>query len=78
MLGWVHGHPDFEAILDDRAARKCAGVHGLHVRGTLGVILAAKVRRLIPAAKPVCVDLVQAGFHIKPTLLSEALRLVGE
>lgn len=78
VLSWVHEHPDFEAILDDRAARKCAGVHSLRVRGTLGVILAAKSRRLIPAVKPVCVELVQAGFHIAPSLLGECLRLVGE
>ncbi|MBI5685781.1 MAG: DUF3368 domain-containing protein [Verrucomicrobia bacterium] len=78
VLNWVRQHPDFEAILDDRAARKCAHVHNLSVRGTLGVILAAKVRRLLPAAKPVCMELVRAGFHIQPTLLSESLRLVGE
>jgi len=78
VLNWVHQHPDFEAILDDRAARKCAHVHNLRVRGTLGVILAAKVRRLLPTAKPACDELIKAGFHIEPALLRESLRLVGE
>ena len=41
-------------ILDDRAARKCAAVEGIGVRGIIGVALAAKARGLIPAAEAVC------------------------
>lgn len=78
VLNWVFQHPDFEAILDDRAARKCASVYDLRLRGTLGVVLAARVRHLIPAAKPVCIELIQAGFHIEPALVRESLQLVGE
>jgi predicted nucleic acid-binding protein len=57
-----------EAILDDRAARKCAGIQRLTYRGTLGVILCAKNRGLVPAAKPVCDQLIQAGFAWTLTL----------
>lgn len=68
----------FEAILDDRAARKCAQIQGIPCRGTLGVILAAKRQGLIPAAKPLCEQVVRAGLLIEPALLQGALRLVGE
>lgn len=78
VLSWAHEHPDFEAILDDRAARKCAIIQSIPVRGTLGVILAAKVRALIPAAKPVCDEIVRAGLRVDPNLLRDALKLVGE
>lgn len=78
VLNWAFQRRGFEAILDDRAARKCAQVHGIPYRGTLGVILAAKRSGLIPAAKPLCDQLVQAGLLIEPALLSDALRLVGE
>lgn len=78
VLSWAHEHGDFEAILDDRAARKCAVIERIPVRGTLGVILAAKVRGLIPSAKLVCGDIVQAGLRVHPTILRDALKLVGE
>lgn len=77
VLNWVHTHREFEALLDDRAARSCAQVFGLNVRGTLGVILAAKQQGLIASAKPVCERLVTAGFRIRTDTLESALRLVG-
>lgn len=78
VLSWAHEHGDFEAILDDRAARKCAVIERIPVRGTLGVVLAAKIRGLIPHARPVCDDIVRAGLRIHPTVLCDALKLVGE
>ena len=78
VLSWARQHEGFEAILDDRAARKCATVEGIPTRGTLGVILAAKVRGLISSARPVCDAVVQAGLRIHPSVMREALKLVGE
>ena len=78
VLSWAHHHRGFEAILDDRAARKCATVEQIPVRGTLGVIVAAKVRGLIPSARTVCESIVQAGLRVQPNVVREALRLVGE
>ena len=78
VLNWAYRHREYEAILDDRAARKCAGIQRLAYRGTLGVILGAKKRGLVPAAKPVCDQLIQAGLLIDPIVLRGALGLVGE
>jgi len=78
VLNWAFHQRDFEAILDDRAARKCAQVHGIPYRGTLGIILAAKKRGLIRAARPVCEKIVEAGLLIEGSLLEKALMLVGE
>jgi predicted nucleic acid-binding protein len=78
VLDWACRHRDFEAVLDDRAARKCAGIQRIAYRGTLGVILAARKHGLIPAAKPVCEQVVQAGLLIDPVVLRGALGLVGE
>lgn len=78
VLTWAFLNPRFEAILDDRAARKCALVQGIPFRGTIGVILAARRNSVISAAKPVCDDLVRSGLLIDATVLREALRLVGE
>ncbi len=78
VLSWAHLNREFEAILDDRAARKCASIQGIPVRGTLGVILAAKLRHLIPKARSVCEAIVRAGLRIDSTVLREALALIGE
>lgn len=49
-LAQAHG---LEAIIDDLAGRKCAASLAIPVRGTLGIVLAAKQRGLIPQARPV-------------------------
>ncbi len=78
VLNWAFQRRAFEAILDDRAARKCALILSIPYRGTLGVILAAKKQGLIPAAKLLCDQVVAAGLLIDRTVLSGALSLVGE
>jgi predicted nucleic acid-binding protein len=78
VLNWAYQRREFEVIVDDRAARKCGQIFGLKVRGTLGVVLAGKVRGLIPNARPVCETLLQSGLHIHPQFMDAALRLVGE
>jgi predicted nucleic acid-binding protein len=65
-------------VLDDRAARNCAAALHIPVRGTLGIILLAKREGLIPHAKPVFDELLQAGLRIDPLTLAAALKLVGE
>ena len=65
-------------IMDDLAGRKCAHALGLPVRGTLGLILLAKRRGLIPLARPVLEDLVRGGLYLSRPILDEALQRVGE
>ncbi len=77
VLGWALTHRK-TAILDDMAARRCAAVHNIPVRGTLGLVLAAKRKQIIPAARPVLEDLRQAGMYLSDALMNEALALVGE
>ena len=78
MLSWVHQEPGFEAILDDRAARNCAVALGIPVRGTLGVVLLAKVEGIVPLAAPLLAELQNAGLRIDAAVLEAALRLAGE
>jgi len=78
VLAWAHAHPGTEAILDDLAARRCAATLGIPVRGTLGLVLMAKKRGTIPAARPVLERLRYAGMFLSDRILNEALALVGE
>ena len=70
--------PGMTAIIDDLHGRKCAGSLGIPVRGTLGIVLAAKQRGAITAARPVLEDLIASGLYLRRSILDEALRRVGE
>ncbi len=78
VLTWVRRYPGYEAILDDRAARKCAATLHIPVRGTLGVLLLAKREGLIPRVRPAFDLLVDVGMRITPEILHAALRLANE
>lgn len=78
VLAWAHAHPGTEAILDDLPARRCAATHAIPVRGTLGLVLIAKQRGRIPAARPVLLQMRQAGMFLSDGVMNQALALVGE
>lgn len=78
VLSYAIANPDWTAILDDGAARRCAKAFGVPVKGTLAVVIAAKQRRLIPSARDLLMQLRSSGFRINETLLTTALTAVGE
>ena len=49
------------AVLEDRAARRCAAAHDVRVIGTLGIVLRAKKRGQVKRARPLVKNLVAAG-----------------
>jgi len=65
-------------LLDDAAARRKAQRLGMHITGTLGVLLMAKSAGLIPAIKPILDELRQTDFRMSPTVYQEVLRKAGE
>lgn len=66
------------AVLDDLAARRCAQALGLQVIGTLGIILAAKQRKILPAVKPALDAVVAAGMFISAAHIHDVLAKAGE
>jgi predicted nucleic acid-binding protein len=66
------------AVLDDAAARTCARALGIEVIGTLGVVLRAKKKALIPSAADVLKSLRAAGFRLDDSTIRSALQGVGE
>jgi predicted nucleic acid-binding protein len=78
VLTWAYVNPNSEVILDDLAARRCASALGIPVRGTLGLVLTAKQRGIIPAAKPIVEQLLQSGMYLSGKVINQALALVGE
>lgn len=67
-----------EAVIDDLAARRCAAALQIPVRGTLGIILTAKKRGEISAARPLLEKLRQNGMYLSDKVLNQALFLIGE
>jgi predicted nucleic acid-binding protein len=67
-----------DAIIDDLAGRRCASLLGIPVRGTLGIVLAAKKRGLIPQARPVIETLIRSGMYLSRSVIEEALLRVNE
>jgi predicted nucleic acid-binding protein len=66
------------AVLDDRAARRCAAAHSVPVIGTLGVVLRAKENRHIESARPLVTELVSAGMFLADEFVDSVLARVGE
>jgi predicted nucleic acid-binding protein len=66
------------AVLDDRAARRCAAAHNVPVIGTLGIVLRLKEKRLIESARPLVSELVSAGMFLDDDFVDGVLASVGE
>lgn len=65
-------------VLDDAVARQVAETLRLPVTGTLGVLLDAKRRNLIPAVRPLLEQLDALGFRLASHTRAAVLKLAGE
>ncbi len=78
VLSWALDPPGTLAVIDDYAARTCATVLGVPVKGTLGLALLAKQRGEITTALPLVEALRAAGLYLSDSVIRNALALVGE
>lgn len=78
VISYAIAHAGYEALLDDREARKCAATFNIPLRGTVGIILLAKKNNIIPSAKPLIESLKNAGLRFNKAWINGALKLVGE
>jgi predicted nucleic acid-binding protein len=78
VLAWAHAHPGTLVIVDDLPGRRCAAALNIPVRGTLGLVLLAKQRGRIEAARPILQAMRASGMYLSEGVLSQALALVGE
>jgi predicted nucleic acid-binding protein len=78
VLAWAHAHPGTLAVIDDLAARRCAATLSIPVRGTLGLVILAKQRGEVKAARPLLEALRRGGLYLSDSVLNAALALVDE
>ena len=70
--------PDSTLILDDIKARKLAEKLGLEITGTIGVIIKAKLKGIIPSIKPFLAKIRNTNFRLSTEVETSALREAGE
>ncbi len=70
--------PNFTALIDDRAARKCANTLGIKTLGTGGILILAKERGLIEEVAPMLKKLQDAGLWISDEVVEIILKQANE
>ena len=66
-------------IMDERKGRRVASVgYGLRVKGSGGLLVAAKQRGLVSAIKPLLLEMRRNGYFLSDALVAECLRIAGE
>ena len=70
--------PGTIAVIDDLAARRCAAALGVPVVGTVGLVVRARRRGLVPAVRPVLEEIRAAGLYLSDALIDQASRISGE
>ena len=77
-LALASASPDALLIIDDRRGRRIARERGVRMVGTLGVLVLARRRNLVPKLRPLLDALQQAGIYLSAGVLERVLREVGE
>ena len=78
VISFVLENPDFWAVIADREARRCAmALHCRHT-GTLGIIVLAKRRGVIPSIRGYIERLKEAGLWLSDELVDQVCRKSGE
>ena len=70
--------PSSTVILDDYKARKTAARLGLTITGTIGVIVKAKLKGIIPSIKPLLAKIRHTNFRLTAELEAQALQAAQE
>ncbi len=78
VLAFAVKNPDFWAIIDDREARRCAESLGCKYIGTVGVILLAKKRGIIPSVSDCLHKLQNAGLWMSKAFIEQIVTKFGD
>lgn len=71
VLEYARTHAGTVAVLDDKAARRAAGMLRLPLTGTLGVLAAAFEAGCLPSFTGGVAAVVQAGLYVDPVIAAE-------
>ncbi|MGH9938093.1 MAG: DUF3368 domain-containing protein [Blastocatellia bacterium] len=78
VLTFALSNPEYLAVIDDTAARRCAKALNISVVGTVGIFVIAKRRNLITKAMPHIETLRDAGLWLADKLIEDLKQQLGE
>ena len=65
-------------LVDEKRGRAVAAQLGLHVLGTLGLLVRARDAGLIDKVRPLAEALLHGGYHLGRPLVEHTLEAIGE
>lgn len=65
-------------LVDEKRGRAVAAGLGLHVLGTLGLLVRARDAGLLQRVRPLAEALLQGGYHLAGPLVEHTLAAIGE
>ncbi|MCX7045348.1 MAG: DUF3368 domain-containing protein [Candidatus Sumerlaeota bacterium] len=65
-------------LVDDKRARMIALINSIEIVGSPGILAIAKIKGIIPAAKPLLEIMSQANIRISHRIIDHTLRICGE
>jgi uncharacterized protein len=66
-------------LIDDRRARRIAEqAYGLQVKGSVGILVAAKRQGLIPTVRPILESLTTQGYYLSRRVIDRVIEEAGE
>lgn len=71
-------NPSAIAVLDDASARAAARTLGIPFIGTLGVVVRAKLRGMLPSVEAIIAELRTAGLYIDDKIVRSILERIQE
>lgn len=74
VLSFAWDNSGWTAIVDDKAARRCAHLLGLQFKGVIAIALLAQDRGIIPSARELLRAVKAAGYYLDDRLIAAALR----
>ncbi len=78
VLSYALARPEYTAVIDDDAGRRCARSLNITVIGTVGLIVLAKRRGLITHVSPGLEALRDAGLWLSDKLIEQLKQQEGE
>lgn len=78
VLALALENPHSLVILDDQLARQTAMMSDIKLIGTVGILLLAKTKKLVPKIAPLLEQLPRVGFRLHEQTKLDALRLASE
>ena len=78
ILSFALNNPEYGAVIDDKAARRCARVYGISTLGTGSILVLAKRMSIIPSVKKAIQNVRESGLWISDEIANLLIQQANE